>query len=520
MLKEYQIENFKAFADTVTIPIRPLTLIFGANSSGKSAVLQSLLMLKQSLNGTEPLTPKGRFVDLGSFENLVHGHDTQNRFSFKMTFDARSGIRNVVPSISQRLRDDTKKLFEITDLDIMGLSVQFDGSKGPSLTVSGVELFLGQEPKPIISYSKGPLRGILFPEDLWDQTLHAILSQEKDEEEGARRARAFSEAFSGYLVRENRDHPFWNKYRDKFPEKADASHDYLRLKAFLPDSLNNNDWETIVFAGDLESHDDFKSIRSADDHSDFEATFLADTPRGDEDARNISVFTLLAAKWVRSILGGITHIPPLRDYPKRYYTEGESANTDRLLKRAALSRLNQWLAKLKINYELQIDPFFSQSGNPVGLYGLLVKNRISGVVTGIEDIGFGVSQVYPVVLESLHSKEAMILVQQPELHLHPALQAELGDMFIESALGDSKNTFIIETHSEHILLRIMRRIRETSSGKLPERVSPLHPEDVMVLFVEPEGPRSVVHEMPMNEKGDLVKPWPGGFFEEGFKELF
>ena len=93
-------------------------------------------------------------------------------------------------------------------------------------------------------------------------------------------------------------------------------------------------------------------------------------------------------------------------------------------------------------------------------------------------------------------------------------------MSLRRSALDRGNTFVIETHSEHLLLRIMRRIRETSSGDLPDGAVAVRPEDVMVLFVEPDGPKSIVREMPLNERGELVKAWPGGFFEEGLREIF
>ena len=65
----------------------------------------------------------------------------------------------------------------------------------------------------------------------------------------------------------------------------------------------------------------------------------------------------------------------------------------------------------------------------------------------------------------------------------------------------------------------MRRMRETSTGKLPEGAIPVRPEDVAVLFVESDGSQSIVREMPLNERGELVKAWPGGFFEEGLREI-
>ena len=150
---------------------------------------------------------------------------------------------------------------------------------------------------------------------------------------------------------------------------------------------------------------------------------------------------------------------------------------------------------------------------------VLIDNR-TGTPVSHRDVGIGVSQVLPVLVSAYASKEKLLAIEQPEIHLHPALQAELGDVFIESALGPRSNTFLIETHSEHLLLRIMRRIRETAAKKLPDGLIPVRPEHVMVLFVEPHGPHSIVREMPLNERGELVNAWPGGFFEEGLREIF
>jgi hypothetical protein len=136
------------------------------------------------------------------------------------------------------------------------------------------------------------------------------------------------------------------------------------------------------------------------------------------------------------------------------------------------------------------------------------------------DVGIGVSQVLPVLVHAFADQNRIVAIEQPEIHLHPALQAELGDVFIESALGERKNTFFIETHSEHVILRIMRRIRETATNKLPKGCRPIKASDVSILFVEPDGARSIVREMPLNDRGELVKSWPGGFFEEGYRELF
>jgi predicted ATPase len=128
--------------------------------------------------------------------------------------------------------------------------------------------------------------------------------------------------------------------------------------------------------------------------------------------------------------------------------------------------------------------------------------------------------VLPVLVHAFADEGKLVAIEQPEIHLHPALQAELGDVFIESALGVRKNTFLLETHSEHLILRIMRRIRETHLKTLPKGATPITSKDVSILFVEPDGARSIIREMPLNDLGELVKAWPGGFFEEGYRELF
>lgn len=135
------------------------------------------------------------------------------------------------------------------------------------------------------------------------------------------------------------------------------------------------------------------------------------------------------------------------------------------------------------------------------------------------NMGIGFSQMMPLVASAFGSENRLIAIEQPELHVHPALQTELADLFIQSA-KERKNRFLIETHSEHLILRVMKRMRQTFENALPDGKPPITIDDVCILYVDPGDNGSIVREMPLNERGELVKGWPGGFFEEALNEMF
>ncbi len=161
-----------------------------------------------------------------------------------------------------------------------------------------------------------------------------------------------------------------------------------------------------------------------------------------------------------------------------------------------------------------------KSGETDAINDLVLRDVYRKTVVSHRDVGIGVSQVLPVLVAAFSADQETVAIEQPEIHLHPALQAELGDVFITSALNGKNNSFLLETHSEHLMLRIMRRMRESQLDSLPDGFPRVRPEDVSVLYVEPETEGSIVRAMPLNELGELVKAWPGGFFEEGLREVF
>jgi predicted ATPase len=103
--------------------------------------------------------------------------------------------------------------------------------------------------------------------------------------------------------------------------------------------------------------------------------------------------------------------------------------------------------------------------------------------------------------------------------VHPAVQVGLGDLFIEGAWYES-GRFLVETHSEHLILRLLRRIREASEGDVEEGGPTIQPDSLSVLYVDPSPEGVRVKRLRVDENGEFVDRWPKGFFAERAEELF
>jgi hypothetical protein len=168
-----------------------------------------------------------------------------------------------------------------------------------------------------------------------------------------------------------------------------------------------------------------------------------------------------------------------------------------------LAATNRWLNKLSVG--LAVERRHDDGGVFVRL-----KHVASGNPLGFPDVGFGVSQVLPIIVAAVAARDQTILVEQPELHIHARLQAELGDLLIESTKTRG-NQFIVETHSELLCLRMQRR---TGKGDAC-------PSDIALNTIGgvDDNGRAGVKRIPLDEDGEFLDVWPNGFFPERLREV-
>ena len=169
-----------------------------------------------------------------------------------------------------------------------------------------------------------------------------------------------------------------------------------------------------------------------------------------------------------------------------------------------VDRVNNWLSSKQILGRLHVE-----TDTTASVRMLVFGDEVGGVSDlNVAAMGEGVSQMLPIVAKSLTPEpsgyQGCLLIEQPEIHLHPALQADLADLFIDASRS---RQVIIETDSEHLVLRIRRRIAEKK----------IDPERVAILFVKKNGTESSVQRLDLDKKGHFSN-WPDGFFDEAYQE--
>ena len=167
------------------------------------------------------------------------------------------------------------------------------------------------------------------------------------------------------------------------------------------------------------------------------------------------------------------------------------------------TRLERFGVESKLFDEIQVRSFGTSDGDPFQIHvrkhsGRKYRPR-KGPWRNLIDVGYGVSQVLPVLTELLRPDgPTMFLLQQPEVHLHPQAQASLGTLFCQVAAGGRQ--LVVETHSDYIIDRVRMDVRDQTTG--------LKPEDVSILYFEPRDLDVKIHSIRLDEMGNVLDAPP------------
>ena len=598
MLTAIRVGNFKAFAETQRVPIRPLTLIYGANSSGKSSILHSLILARHALETGEidvNLTKVGgTAVDLGGFKQYVHQRNTaslvhfdweisNHGFSKKLREDLLPGVNKATFGLSVGLSADDASLIkdfgDVTPRQVMQALIEDAKEKGDEIEVEKLQSQLAETETHLTLEEVLALQKEVRVENCWldlDDRRFLSLSGRSggilrldmlDRQHEAARY-LIKNLILAYSTTDHVDSEEVESLSGAIDELIPSIS--FKIQNLFPQELISEDSES-------SARGVFVTVRKESRVEDLKTVIRQHLPGMVEE------ILVGIGEAIGQEIGKLTYLGPLRTYPPRHVAFSESndqnwvagggAAWDLVKKDSSIrQKVNEWLGdekKLSTHYEVKkrylltiesiqgkfaelasraTSKFYGEpdeedsSWDSIGeveaaineipeslqkleslfsdIHEIVLFDKRSKTPVSHRDVGIGISQVLPVLVTCFASTDKIIAMEQPEIHLHPALQAELGDVFIEAALGDRKNTLIIETHSEHLILRILRRIRETTEGDLSPGKIPVKPEHVQVVYARPTSKGTILHNIGISEDGEFLEKWPDGFFPERAKELF
>jgi hypothetical protein len=476
LLTELRVENFKSFGERQRIELAPITLIYGQNSAGKSSLLQSLLLLKQSLQAPTLIT-QGAYTDGGSFLGLLHRHELRRELHIGLSYGTLD---------RWQLPDGVPNPAALRHVD---LAFRADGAGLPVRDVAH------------IGFDEATLRYVGASSS---RTGAAFIVPIDEAEETFVRLATY-----GFLWRE----ADMRRALEDSPNRLKGRRNNGRRAARQLRSLGI---DTVLFEAER--------LLPGRPHK----LNLRGLPEGREEGIVTSYVNrtgqigFAVAHELENLLSDLVYLGPLRSAPQRFYdraaaaagagTSGEQVALYLFDNSSDRAIVNRWLRRLGVPYTVDIVDVKAGETSVLGdIVAMVLNDTRSHVDVSPADVGFGVSQVLPIVVELIAASERVVCIEQPEIHLHPRLQTELGDLLIETTdPAGNANQVLVETHSEHLLLRLQRRIREQS----------LAADDLAVLYVDQDDEgNAFVTRLRLDQQGHFIDPWPEGFFEESLDEL-
>ena len=443
MLKQLQIKNFKVWADTGKIRMAPITMIFGANSSGKSSIGQFLMMLKQTAESPDRkavLYPGGKTtsVQLGSYTEMVLHRDPKNHMSFTYEWELGESLKFKDPLSNKTYSGDTMS-FEAE----IGLHDQKQNS-------------------PVLDRLKYTINNPDQNVTIGMQRRSGTKSEYNVAAEGYTLVRQKGRAWSAKTP-----YRFYG-----FPDEVVAYHqnaDFVQLINLEHERL----FASMSYLGPLRT----KAERLY--------SWTGIEPESVGYAGENTVAAILAARNRKISLAYKRLAKPFEEI-------------------IALK-----LKEMGLIEEFKVKPISEQRQE----YEVKVRTRGSKDFVDLPDVGFGVSQVLPVLVQCFYAPPgSIILMEQPEIHLHPSAQSALADVMIDvihsRENGMARNIqLIIETHSEHFLRRLQRRIAEEKVSQ--QEVSAYFASITKVASLDP---------LQIDMFGN-IQNWPKNFFGNDMEDI-
>ena len=439
MLKHLHVTNFKAWRE-LQITLGAVTGLFGTNSSGKSSILQFLLMLKQTKDATDrglvlDFGGPNRLVNLGNYQALVHGGDRTAHIDWELEWTLRDKL-------------------VISDPERRRKNVRYSGDR------LQVQAAVGLKDRSELSAK--------YLEYRFDDTVFALRPKVGRPSEFELRSEGNHEY--SFIRNQGRGWPLPGPVKTHlFPDEARTYYqnaDFLSDFAIRYESL----MDTIYYLGPLR------------EHPQREYRWAGYSPRDVGPRGERTVEAILAATG-----------------------QGRQQNLAPHKRRKDFQELiAHWLRELEL-----IDSFSIHEIAPgSNLYHARVRKDRASLQTMLTDVGFGVSQVLPVLVLLYYVPErSIVLLEHPEIHLHPSVQSGLADVML-SVAAHRKLQIVVESHSEHLLRRFQRRVAEAE----------VHPSDVKLYFVEMSNGAASCEDLSLNEWGE-IENWPVDFFGDEMGEI-
>ena len=485
-MESIRIKNLRSIRDSGEIRIKPLTIIIGKNGCGKSTLVRTLPLLKQSClsRTSEPILWYGSDVDFGSFKTAIsssckHESDCINFcFSLKTRRNGRLSKYFKMPtniSISCSLKEKHLDALDIIFDKKFKFSFKYDCKNND---IDLYDFFINGESLPHIKGIFVPNRTSLIP---------SINFYEKDRKQGEENEFFFL------------SYSLFNRI-DFYEEDIDYSLKGITNKILRISSNAKNDLKRIQKINDQNLEVLAKQVQY----------------------NCVEELLALVRNQFISDVSNIVYFKPLRAQADRFYRvqgisvdeiNSDGANAAMILHSMSPKRLKDFEKWCEENFGFVYSIDNSLGDNT----SIVVKNTVDSTdAHNLTDTGFGYSQVLPIILSLWNNEintsnvpiEKTFVMEQPELHLHPAFQKRLMRTLIGiiNNAKDEKNkkfSFVLETHSETIINYVGKMIAKKI----------LDLNDVNLLICDKINGESIFKQVLFDEQG-LLKNWPSGFFTE------